>query len=57
MKLIDSKKCRNAKIMLMLLLLAFNFSAKAQWNFSTDYFKEVKGLSPREFIKQYKTSA
>jgi hypothetical protein len=39
MKLIDSKKCRNAKIMLMLLLLAFNFSAKAQWNFSTDYFK------------------
>lgn len=37
MKLIKLKKIRSVK--LMLLLLAFNFSAQAQWSFSTNYFK------------------
>lgn len=32
-------KYRNTKLMLMILLLAFNFSAKAQWDFRTNYFK------------------
>lgn len=39
MELMDSNKCRKVKTMLMLLLLAFNFPAQAQWDFSTDYFK------------------
>ncbi|SMC87315.1 hypothetical protein [Pedobacter nyackensis] len=39
MNLIDVRKRMNVKIMLLMLFVAFNFSAKAQWNFSTDYFK------------------
>jgi hypothetical protein len=39
MNMINSKKYSNVKWMLMILLLAFNFSAKAQWDFRTNYFK------------------
>src|SRR6478735_5483676 len=39
MKLTKPKGSRNYKAMLIVLLLAFNFSAQAQWNFNTNYFK------------------
>src|SRR6478735_5527714 len=39
MKLTKPKGSRNYKAMLIVLLLAFNFSAQAQWDFSTNYFK------------------
>lgn len=39
MEQMNSKKYRNVKVILILLLLAFNFSARAQWDFSTNYFK------------------
>lgn len=39
MRLIESKKSKNIKALLIVMLLAFNFSAKAQWDFKTNYFK------------------
>jgi hypothetical protein len=38
-KMIDSKKYGNIKWILLALLLVFNCPAKAQWDFSTNYFK------------------
>ena len=39
MKLIKSNKSQNFKVALIMLLLVVNFSAHAQWDFSTNYFK------------------
>ncbi|MGZ3754055.1 MAG: hypothetical protein ACXVAY_14110 [Mucilaginibacter sp.] len=52
MKAINSKRCRNSKLILVMLLLAVNFPAKAQWDFSTNYFR--LHINNRGFITSMK---
>jgi hypothetical protein len=54
MKLIKSKKSKNFKAVLIMLLVAFHFSAQAQWDFSTNYFKIH--INNKGFITSMKNS-